>query len=99
MQVQSFRGERKHRPSWRGGVSYSLGEGADKPAELQDSYLVLCKIFIHSPKRLRLQVLGGECQWGGKGAPLGPHSRSSTQPWPSSTPPPGKAWEGQQGLQ
>jgi hypothetical protein len=57
-QVQSLKGEREHRPSWRGGVSYSLGEGADKPAEPQDSYLVLCKIFIHSPKRLRLQVLG-----------------------------------------
>lgn len=54
-QVRSFKGEREHRPSWRGGGSYSLGEGAEEP---QDSYLVLCKIFIHSPKRLRLQVLG-----------------------------------------
>lgn len=45
-------------------------------------------------KYLFILQKGSDCkswgQWGGKGSPLGPRSRSSTQPWPSNTPPPGK---------
>lgn len=57
-QVQSLKGEREHRPSWRGGVSYSLGEGADKPAEPQDSYLVLVPGSSH-------MALGSRSRWRG----------------------------------
>lgn len=40
------------------GCSASVGEARPAP-EPWCSHLVLCKIFIHSPKRLRLQVLAG----------------------------------------
>lgn len=57
---------------------------------------MMCKIFIHSPKRLRLQVLGiggegGNLLWGHIQGP--PPSPGLVAPSPR------KAWEGQQGLQ
>lgn len=56
---------------------------------------MMCKIFIHSPKRLRLQVLGiggegGSLLWGHIQGP--PPSLGLVAPSPR------KAWEGQQGL-
>lgn len=44
---------------------------------------MMCKIFIHSPKRLRLQVLGGSV--GREGVSSGATSKDLHPAWPSST--------------
>lgn len=74
--------------TWRKEPSQSARvSGEARPASRAlYSHLVLCKIFIHSPKRLRLQVLGGGWDKASSGATLG---TSTAQPGPAVLPAPG----------
>lgn len=62
------------------------GGRPDRPPEPHYSFLVLCKIFIYSPKRLRLQVVEGDQDRVSSGTTLG---TSTTQPGPAVLTPPG----------
>lgn len=65
--------------------SVKWGEASPAP-RAHYSCLVLCKIFIYFPKRLRLQVLEGDQDRVSSGTILG---TSTTQPGPAVLTPPG----------